>query len=102
MFARGFGFARSLSYINDIEIKVMTREEFNKKWFERDYPDTQEVLMIIASNLSDFQHEIYFSNPDEIEKKMNTLKEYIFDYKTVLRKEELESQKEVRTLVIQK
>jgi hypothetical protein len=102
MFARGFGFVKSLSYINGIEIKVMTREEFNKKWFERDYPDTQEVLMIIASNLSDFQHEIYFSNPDEIGKKMNTLKEYIFDYKTVLRKEELESQKNGRTLMTQK
>ena len=48
------------------------------------------------------ENEIYFSNPDDIEKKMNTLKEYIFDYKTVLRKEDLESQKIVRTLTIQK
>jgi len=43
--------------------------------------------MRIASNLSDMQ--MYLSDNKEMVEKMNALKNYIFDYKTVLRMEEL-------------
>jgi hypothetical protein len=41
-------------------------------------------LMRIASNLSDLQHDT-----DNLSDKLNLLKEYIFDYKTVIRNEKL-------------
>ena len=59
----------------------MTRDEFNKKYSERSYSDTSDVLMRIASNLSDLQHDT-----DNLSDKLNLLKEYIFDYKTVIKK----------------
>jgi hypothetical protein len=59
----------------------MTRDEFNKKYSERSYSDTSDVLMRIASNLSDLQHDT-----DNFSDKLNLLKEYIFDYKTVIKK----------------
>ena len=62
----------------------MTRYEFNKKYSERSYSDTSDVLMRIASNLSDLQHDT-----DNLSDKLNLLKEYIFDYKTVIRNEKL-------------
>ena len=62
----------------------MTRDEFNKKYSERSYSDTSDVLMRIASNLSDLQHDT-----DILSDKLNLLKEYIFDYKTVIRNEKL-------------
>ena len=62
----------------------MTRDEFNKKYSERSYSDTSDVLMRIASNLSDLQHDT-----DNFRDKLNLLKEYIFDYKTVIRNEKL-------------
>lgn len=62
----------------------MTRDEFNKKYSERSYSDTSDVLMRIASNLSDLQHDT-----DNFSDKLNLLKEYIFDYKTVIRNEKL-------------
>lgn len=63
----------------------MTRDEFNKKYSERSYSDTSDVLMRIASNLSDLQHDT-----DNFSDKLNLLKEYIFDYKTVIRNEKLD------------
>ena len=66
----------------------MTRDEFNKKYSERSYSDTSDVLMRIASNLSDLQHDT-----DNLSDKLNLLKEYIFDYKTVIRNEKLAVQR---------
>jgi hypothetical protein len=63
----------------------MTRDEFNKKYSERSYSDTSDVLMRITSNLSDLQHDT-----DNLSDKLNLLKEYIFDYKTVIRNEKLD------------
>jgi hypothetical protein len=63
----------------------MTRDEFNKKYSERSYSDTSDVLMRIASNLSELQHDT-----DNLSDKLNLLKEYIFDYKTVIRNEKLD------------
>jgi len=65
----------------------MTKQEFQTQYGENPFFDTQDVLMRIASNLSDFQ--MHLSDNKEMFEKMNSLKEYIFDYKTVLRMEEL-------------
>ena len=65
----------------------MTKQEFQKTYGENPFFETQDVLMRIASNLSDMQ--MYLSDNKEMVEKMNTLKNYIFDYKTVLRIEEL-------------
>ena len=62
----------------------MSRDEFNKKYSERSYSDTSDVLMRIASNLSDLQYD-----SDNLSDKLNLLKEYIFDYRTVIRNEKL-------------
>lgn len=62
----------------------MSREEFNKKYGESSYSDTSDVLMRIASNLSDLQH-----NSSNLNDRLNVLKQYIFDYKTVVRNEKL-------------
>jgi hypothetical protein len=57
----------------------MTKQEFIEKYKEFELFDTQDVLMRIASNLSDLQNE------DNNSDKINSLKEYIFDYKSVLK-----------------
>jgi hypothetical protein len=66
----------------------MTKQEFQTKYDEMPYFETQDILMRIASNLSDMQ--MYLSDNKEMVEKMNSLKNYIFDYKTVLRIEELD------------
>jgi hypothetical protein len=65
----------------------MTKQEFQKTYGENPFFETQDVLMRIASNLSDMQ--MYLSDNKEMFEKMNALKNYIFDYKAVLRIEEL-------------
>ena len=62
----------------------MSREEFNKKYGESSYSDTSDVLMRISINLSDLQH-----NSSNLNDRLNVLKQYIFDYKTVVRNEKL-------------
>lgn len=65
----------------------MTKQQFIEKYNESEYFDTQDVLMRIASNLSDIQEiEDLTLDPNH---KVNLLKEYIFDYKAVLRNEEM-------------
>jgi hypothetical protein len=59
----------------------MTKQEFIEKYNESESLDTQDVLMRIASNLSDLQEG------SESNDKINSLKEYIFDYKSVLKSE---------------
>ena len=70
-----------------IKIKVMTIEQFKEKHNEWGYPDTNNVLMRIASNLSDLHIEKTFFTDEEMDQKLNALKKYIFDYQEVLRKE---------------
>ena len=65
----------------------MTKQEFQTTYGKNPFFDTQDVLMRIAANLSDMQMQ--FSDNKEMVEKMNSLKNYIFDYKTVLRIEEL-------------
>ena len=65
----------------------MTKQEFQTTYGENPFFDTQDVLMRISANLTDMQ--LQFSDNKEMVEKMNSLKNYIFDYKTVLRMEEL-------------
>lgn len=67
----------------------MTNQEFKEKYGERATVETQDVLMRIASNLSDLHIEKDFFTPEEMDKKLNAIKAYIFDYKSVLRSEEM-------------
>lgn len=64
-------------------MKIETRLEFNSKWNQPSFTDTNDVLMRIASNLSDMQ----MSETTDVE-KLNLLKKYIFDYRNVLRNEQ--------------
>lgn len=49
---------------------------------------TNDVLMCVAANLSDYQIERQFMTDEQIDEKFNNLKRYIFDYMDVLRAEE--------------
>tara|TARA_R100001460_G_scaffold84363_1_gene125620 strand:+ start:1863 stop:2243 length:381 start_codon:yes stop_codon:yes gene_type:complete len=65
----------------------MTTQEFENKYDERfGFPDTQDMLMRVASNLSDLHIEKSYFTPEQMDNKLNNLKEYIFDYKRVLYK----------------
>ena len=64
----------------------MTLEQFKSKHKER-YTNvsTNDVLMRVASNLSDLHIEKDIWTGEQIDKKLNSLKGYIFDYMDVLR-----------------
>jgi hypothetical protein len=69
----------------------MTKQEFINKHGEFLTPEllsTTDVLMRIASNLSDLHIEKTFFTPEEMDEKLNSLKSYIFDYMAVVRLEE--------------
>lgn len=57
--------------------------EFKTKWAYRgDEMDSKDVLMTIASHLSDFQHRVDSSpmpTRDKLKQEMDILKEFIFD-----------------------
>jgi hypothetical protein len=65
----------------------MTILQFSEKYGEYMGEDTTatDVLTRIAANLSDFHLEKAITSPDEFDSKLNLLKQYIFDYKSVLR-----------------
>lgn len=67
----------------------MTNQEFKEKYGERSSSGTSDVLMRIASNLSDLQIEKDFFTPEQMDTKINALKMYISDYNTVVRAEEM-------------
>lgn len=60
----------------------MKNAEFKQKYGLRESDDVNDVLMIIASNLSDLQH-----NSNILNDRINSLKEFIFDYQSVLKYE---------------
>jgi hypothetical protein len=62
----------------------MTNQEFIQKY--KVDTDTLDVLTIIAANLSDLQ----VSLDEDSRKKLNDIKEFIFDYRKIVRKEELQ------------
>ena len=75
----------------------MTRAEFCEKHKEFQSADgiyTTDVLMRIAGNLSDLHLEKDFFTSEEIDIKLNNLKEYVLDFKSVLRMEERHSNSE--------
>ena len=72
----------------------MTRFEFEKKYQTWSTPNTNDVLMRVASNLSDLHIEKDFFTPNEMDEKLNTIKQFIFDWQSVLRTEERNSKYE--------
>jgi hypothetical protein len=72
----------------------MTRFEFEKKYQTWSTPNTNDVLMRVASNLSDLHIEKDFFTPNEMDEKLNTIKQFIFDWQKVLRSEERNSKYE--------
>jgi hypothetical protein len=62
--------------------------EFEEKYQTWSTPNTNDVLMRVASNLSDLHIEKDFFTPQQIDAKLNALKEFIFDWQSVLRTEE--------------
>lgn len=66
----------------------MTRFEFEEKYQTWSTPNTNDVLMRVASNLSDLHIEKDFFTPNEMDTKLNAIKEFIFDWRMVLRTEE--------------
>ena len=88
--------ANKLSYVNlfyyiytvTLKQEQMTKEEFATKYrscMPHGDVDTREVLFLVASNLSDLQH---FGLTEEANEKVNAVKEFIFDYMSVIRKVE--------------
>ena len=63
----------------------MTLQEFETTHNEKWTPSTNEVLMRVASNLSDLHIEKTFFSDEQMDNKLNSLKGYIFDYMEVLR-----------------
>jgi hypothetical protein len=87
--------ANKLSYVNlfyyiytvTIKQEQMTKQEFTTKYRSCINSDveTRDVLLLVASNLSDLQH---FGLTEEANEKINSIKELIFDYMSVIRKVE--------------
>ena len=63
----------------------MTLEQFKSKHKEWYPPSTNDVLMRVASNLSDLHIEKDIWTGQQIDDKLNSLKGYIFDDMDVLR-----------------
>ena len=68
----------------------MTRFEFEKKYQTWSTPNTNDVLMRVASNLSDLHIEKEFFTPNQMDEKLNAIKRFIFDWQSVLRMEKQE------------
>tara|TARA_R110002153_G_scaffold194385_2_gene347821 strand:+ start:122 stop:343 length:222 start_codon:yes stop_codon:yes gene_type:complete len=67
----------------------MTKQEFREKHreFSEDV-NTQDVLTRIAGAISNLHMEKTFFSPQEMDEALNDIKEYIFDYKDLLHREE--------------
>jgi hypothetical protein len=68
----------------------MTRAEFcekHKEMYSEDLLRTNDVLMRVASNLSDTQEMI--ERGMDVNQHLNEVKKYIFDFMSVLRTEEM-------------
>lgn len=76
----------------------MTRFEFEKKYQTWSTPNTNEVLLRVASNISDLHIEKHILTPNEMDEKLNTIKQFIFDWQKVLRSEERNSKYETQEM----
>jgi len=72
----------------------MTKFEFEKKYQTWSTPNTNEVLLRVVSNISDLHIEKHILTPNEMDEKLNTIKQFIFDWQKVLRSEERNSKYE--------
>lgn len=66
----------------------MNKNEFTQKHNEIFGFNTQDILQRTISNLSDLHIEKNFLSPEEMDAKLNAMKEYLMDCKSVLRMEE--------------
>jgi hypothetical protein len=66
----------------------MTIFQFEEKYQTWSTPNTNDVLMRVASNLSDLHIEKDFFTPQQMDEKLNAIKEFIFDWQSVLRTED--------------
>ena len=69
----------------------MTKQEFiktHREFLPADLFTTNDMLMRVAANLSDLHIEKSFFTPEQMDQKLDSIKEYIFDYMDVLRNEE--------------
>ena len=76
----------------------MTRFEFEKKYQTWSTPNTNEVLLRVASNISDLHIEKHILTPNEMDEKLNTIKQFIFDWQKVIRSEERNSKYETQEM----
>lgn len=67
----------------------MNRQEFIQKHCQRPDFDQSDVLMRITANLSDLHIEKEFFTPEQMDAKLNAIKEYISDYRVMTRLEEM-------------
>ena len=65
----------------------MTRTEFTNKYGEFFDVTNDEILLRVNSNLSDLHIETKIKSPEEIDEKLNALKTYISDFRSVLKTE---------------
>jgi len=68
----------------------MNKQQFIQKHCQRPDFDQSDVLMRITSNLSDLHIEKEFFTPEQMDTKLNAIKEYISDYRIMLKQEEME------------
>ena len=67
----------------------MNRQEFIQKHCQRPDFDQSDVLMRITANLSDLHIEKEFFSPEQMDAKLNAIKEYISDYRVMSKLEEM-------------
>jgi hypothetical protein len=83
----GFFYFIGIGYIYLVKLTDMTKQEFQKQYGEMPMFDTSDVLMRIASNLSDIQLLIEWEQNQDANARLNSIKEYIFNYQDVIRHE---------------
>lgn len=67
----------------------MTISEFQNKYDQSKYEmNNHDILLRIQSNLSDLHIEKNFFTPEQMDAKLNSLKEFISDWKSVIREKE--------------
>ncbi len=67
----------------------MNKQQFIEKWNEEYGFSVSDVLLRINSNLSDLHIEKGFFTPEQMDAKLNTIKEYISDYRSLIKHEEM-------------
>lgn len=67
----------------------MTISEFQTKYNQSEYQmNNDDILSRIQSNLSDLQIEKDFFTPEQMDEKLNAIKTFISDWKSVISEKE--------------